>query len=96
MDLVQFFFSLINLASLVPLAVATGIGIVHPYRAVSMMVMTIVVFGLVPLPAIYLLRRRGGLAAMPGSRMWASRLGALKAVGSRSRSRTPSSACRWR
>lgn len=80
-DLVQFFFSLVNLASLVPLAIATGLGIVHPYRSVSMMIMTVIVFGLVPMPAIYLLRRRGGLYDMPGGGVWASRLGPLKALG---------------
>lgn len=79
-DLLQFFFSLLNLASLVPLALLTGLGFVHPYRAVSFMLMTTVVFGLLPLPAIYLLRRRGGLAAMPGGRIWGTRFGAGKAV----------------
>lgn len=81
-DLVQFFFSLVNLASLVPLAIATGIGLVHPYRALSMMVMTTIVFAIVPLPATYLLRRRGALAAMPNARAWTSRFGILKAIGS--------------
>ncbi len=80
-DLVQFFFSLVNLASLVPLAIATGLGLVHPYRSVSMMVMTVIVFGIVPMPAIYMLRRRGGLADMPEGGVWASRLGPLKAIG---------------
>ena len=80
-DLLQFFFSLVNLASLVPLAVVTGLGLVHPYRAASMMLMTVIVFGVVPMPAIYLLRRRGGLTSMPGGHVWASGLGALKAIG---------------
>jgi hypothetical protein len=79
MDLLQFFFSLVNLASLVPLALATGLGFVHPYRALSMMLMTAIVFGLVPMPAIYLLRRRGGLANMPAGRAWA-RFGVPKAI----------------
>ena len=35
-DLLQFFFSLVNLASLVPIALLTGLGFVHPYRALSM------------------------------------------------------------
>lgn len=80
-DLLQFFFSLVNLASLVPLAVVTGLGLVHPYRAASMMIMTMIVFGLIPMPAIYLLRRRGGLTSMPGGHVWASGLGTLKAIG---------------
>ncbi len=79
-DLLQFFFSLVNLASLVPLALLTGLGLVHPYRAASMMLMTIVVFGVVPIPAVYLLRRRGALATMPGGRVWATRFGPCKAI----------------
>jgi hypothetical protein len=77
-DMVGFFVSLINLASMVPLALVTGLGLVHPYRAVSMLVMTALIFHLSPLPACYLLRRRGGLAAMPASRIWRTRLGGLK------------------
>lgn len=80
-DLVQFFFSLVNLASLVPLAIATGMGLVHPYRALSMLIMTTIVFA-IPLPATYLLRRRGALAAMPNAGAWTSRFGPLKAIGS--------------
>ncbi len=81
MDLIQFFFSLINLASLVPLAVMTGLGFVHPYRSASMMVMTAVIFGIIPMPAIYMLRRRGGLAAMSGGgKIWGSRFAFLKAI----------------
>lgn len=80
LDLLQFFFSLVNLASLVPLAVVTGLGLVHPYRAASMMLMTVIVFGVVPMPAIYLLRRRGGLTSMAGGHVWASGFGVLKAI----------------
>jgi hypothetical protein len=80
LDLVQFFLSLVNLASLVPLAVATGLNLVHPYRAISMMIMTLIVFGIVPMPAIYMLRRRGGLANMTGGTVWASHVGPLKAI----------------
>jgi hypothetical protein len=80
-DLLQFFFSLVNLASLVPLAVATGLGLVHPYRSASMMLMTMLVFGVVPMPAIYLLRRRGKLNSMAGGAVWAGPFGALKAIG---------------
>jgi Glycosyl transferase family group 2 len=79
-DLLQFFFSLVNLASLVPLGILTGLGFVHPYRAASMLVMSVIVFGLVPIPAIYLLRRRGGLGGMPAGRIWGTRFGAWKAV----------------
>lgn len=81
LDLVQFFFSLINLASLVPAAIATGLGILHPYRALSYMVMSLIIFGLVPIPAVFMLRRRGALAAMPAAGAWASRFGPLKAAG---------------
>jgi hypothetical protein len=80
LDLVQFFFSLINLASLVPLAIATGLGLVHPYRSLSMMLMTVIVFGIMPIPSIYLLRRGGNLAALPAGKIWASRTGWAKAV----------------
>jgi hypothetical protein len=78
-DMVGFFFSLINLASMVPLALVTGFGFVHPYRALSMLAMTVLIFGLAPLPACYLLRRRGGLARMPASRIWRTPLGGVKA-----------------
>ena len=80
LDLLQFFFSLINIASIVPFAVITGLGIVHPYRALAMGLISLAIFSVVPIPAIYLLRRRGGLAAMPANRIWRSRFGAWKAV----------------
>lgn len=79
-DLLQFFFSLVNLASLVPLAIVTGLGLVHPYRSASMLVMSLIVFGLVPIPAIFMLRRRGALAAMPAAGIWGSRFAPWKAV----------------
>jgi cellulose synthase/poly-beta-1,6-N-acetylglucosamine synthase-like glycosyltransferase len=81
-DLFQFFFSLVNLASLVPISLLTGLGFMHPYQAVSMTLLSFLVFGLVPMPAIYLLRRRGALAAMPAGRVWATRFGACKAIAS--------------
>jgi hypothetical protein len=80
LDLLQFFFSLVNLASLVPLALLTGLGVVHPYRAVSMMAMSALVFGLVPLPTILLLRR-GRLRTLQAGRVWRSRFGLWKAIG---------------
>ncbi len=80
LDLLQFFFSLINIASIVPFAVLTGLGRVHPYRALSMVLISLVIFSIISIPAIYLLRRRGGLAGMPANRIWRSRLGAWKAV----------------
>jgi len=54
----------------------------HPYQAMSMALLSFFVFGLMPTPAIYLLRRRGALAAMPGGRVWATRFGACKAIAS--------------
>jgi cellulose synthase/poly-beta-1,6-N-acetylglucosamine synthase-like glycosyltransferase len=81
-DLFQFFFSLVNLASLVPISLVTGLGYIHPYQAVSMALLTFFIFGLVPTPAIYLLRRRGALAAMPAGGVWATRFGACKAIAS--------------
>ena len=78
LDLLQFFFSLINIASIVPFAVMTGLGIVHPYTALSMGLISLAIFSIVPIPAIYLLRRRGGLAAMPANRIWRSRFGAVE------------------
>jgi Glycosyl transferase family group 2 len=81
-DLFQFFFSLVNLASLVPISLVAGIGFMHPYHALSMALLSFLIFGLVPTPAIYLLRRRGGLAAMPAGRAWATRFGAGKAIAS--------------
>ena len=78
-DLLQFFFSLVNLASLIPLALLTGIGLVHPYRSVSMMAMSAVVFGLVPLPAVLMLRR-GRLRTLPAGRIWRTRFGLWKAI----------------
>jgi cellulose synthase/poly-beta-1,6-N-acetylglucosamine synthase-like glycosyltransferase len=80
LDLFQFFFSLINIASIVPFAVITGLGIVHPYTALTMGLLSLAVFSIVSLPAIYLLRRRGGMDAMPANRVWRSRYGAWKAV----------------
>jgi hypothetical protein len=47
-----------------------------------MTVLSLLVFGVVPVPAIYLLRRRGGLAAMPAARVWATRFGPCKAIAS--------------
>jgi len=79
LDLLQFFFSLINIASIVPFAVMTGLGIVHPYTALAMGLISFAIFSLVTIPAIYLLRRRGGLAAMPANRIWRTRFGAWKA-----------------
>jgi cellulose synthase/poly-beta-1,6-N-acetylglucosamine synthase-like glycosyltransferase len=78
-DLLQFFFSLINIATIVPFAVLTGLGVVHPYRALIMGVISIAIFNVVTFPAIYLLRRRGGMEAMPHNRMWRGRFGAWKA-----------------
>ncbi|MET0280133.1 MAG: glycosyltransferase family 2 protein [Steroidobacteraceae bacterium] len=80
LDLLQFFFSLINIASIIPFAVLTGLGIVHPYTALAMGLISFVVFS-VALPAIYLLRRRGGLEAMPANHVWRTRFGGWKAVG---------------
>jgi cellulose synthase/poly-beta-1,6-N-acetylglucosamine synthase-like glycosyltransferase len=80
LDLLQFFFSLINIASIVPFAVITGLGIVHPYRALAMGTISLAIFSLIPIPAIYLLRRRGGLAAMPANHVWRTRFGAWKAT----------------
>jgi hypothetical protein len=80
LDLLQFFFSLINIATIVPFAILTGLGFVHPYRALSMGLISIVIFNVVSLPAMYLLRRRGGLASMPANRLWRTRFGAAKAI----------------
>jgi len=80
LDLFQFFFSLINVASIVPFAVLTGLGIVHPYTALTMGLISLAVFSIVSIPTIYLLRRRGGLEAMPANRVWRTRFGAWKAV----------------
>lgn len=80
MDLLQFFFSLLNIASIVPFAVLTGLGIVHPYTALAMGLISIAIFTLLSIPAIYLLRRRGGLDAMPANRAWRTRFGPWKAV----------------
>jgi cellulose synthase/poly-beta-1,6-N-acetylglucosamine synthase-like glycosyltransferase len=79
LDLLQFFFSLINIASIIPFAVLTGLGIVHPYTALAMGTISFVIFS-VALPAIYLLRRRGGLASMQANHVWRSRFGGWKAV----------------
>jgi cellulose synthase/poly-beta-1,6-N-acetylglucosamine synthase-like glycosyltransferase len=79
LDLLLFFFSLINIASIVPFAILTGLGLVHPYTALAMGSIAFVVFSL-GIPAIYLLRRRGGLAAMQANHVWSTRFGALKAV----------------
>jgi hypothetical protein len=79
-DLLQFFFSLVNLATLVPISLIAGLGFMHPYRAMSMTLLSFLVFGLVPVPAIYLLRRRGGLATMPAGKVWATRFGPCKAI----------------
>jgi hypothetical protein len=81
-DLFQFFFSLVNLASLVPISLVAGLGFMHPYHAVSMALLSFLIFGLVPTPAIYLLRRRGALAVMPAGRVWTTRFGACKAIAS--------------
>jgi cellulose synthase/poly-beta-1,6-N-acetylglucosamine synthase-like glycosyltransferase len=81
-DLLQFFFSLVNLATLVPISLVAGLGFMHPYRAMSMTLLSFFVFGLVPVPAIYLLRRRGALTVMPAGRVWATRFGACKAIAS--------------
>jgi|GEM_PF-1381206 len=78
-DLLQFFFSLINIASIVPFAVLAGLGIVHPYTALAMGLISFAIFGILTIPAIYLLRRRGGFAAMPANRIWRTRFGAWKA-----------------
>jgi cellulose synthase/poly-beta-1,6-N-acetylglucosamine synthase-like glycosyltransferase len=80
LDLLQFFFSLINIATIVPFSVLTGLGLVHPYRAMIIGLISIAIFNVVSVPAMYLLRRRGGLAAMPANRLWRTRLGAVKAV----------------
>jgi cellulose synthase/poly-beta-1,6-N-acetylglucosamine synthase-like glycosyltransferase len=80
MDLLGFFFSLLNIASIVPLAIATGFGLVHPYRALAMGVISFALFSFVPIPALYLLRRRGGLAKMPANHIWRTRFGGFKAV----------------
>jgi hypothetical protein len=47
-----------------------------------MALLSFLIFGLVPTPAIYLLRRRGALAAMPEGRVWTTRFGAWKAIAS--------------
>jgi hypothetical protein len=80
LDLLQFFFSLINIASIVPFAVITGLGIVHPYTALTMGLISLAIFAFVPIPAIYLLRRRGNIDAMPANRVWRTRFGAWKAA----------------
>jgi cellulose synthase/poly-beta-1,6-N-acetylglucosamine synthase-like glycosyltransferase len=80
LDLFQFFFSMINIASIVPFAVITGLGIVHPYTALTIGLISLAIFSLVSIPAIYMLRRRGGLHAMPANRVWRTRFGAWKAA----------------
>jgi cellulose synthase/poly-beta-1,6-N-acetylglucosamine synthase-like glycosyltransferase len=80
LDLFQFFFSLINIASIVPFAVVTGLGIVDPYTALTMGLISLAVFSFVSIPAIYLLRRRGGLNNMQANRIWRTRFGGWKAV----------------
>ena len=80
LDLFQFFFSLINVASIVPFAVLTGLGAVHPYTALTMGLISLAIFSIVSIPTIYMLRRRGALKAMPANRVWRGRFGAWKAV----------------
>jgi cellulose synthase/poly-beta-1,6-N-acetylglucosamine synthase-like glycosyltransferase len=80
LDLFQFFFSLINIASIVPFAVLTGLGVVHPYTALAMGLISLAAFSIVSIPAIYMLRRRGAMKAMPANRIWRGRFGAFKAV----------------
>lgn len=80
LDLFQFFFSLINIASIVPFAVVTGLGIVDPYTALTMGLVSLAVFNIVSIPVIYLLRRRGGLNNMQANRIWRTRFGGWKAV----------------
>jgi cellulose synthase/poly-beta-1,6-N-acetylglucosamine synthase-like glycosyltransferase len=78
-DLFQFFFSLINVASIVPFSVLTGLGFVHPYTALTMGLMSLAIFS-IAIPTNYVLRRRGGLKAMSANRVWRGPLGAWKAA----------------
>jgi cellulose synthase/poly-beta-1,6-N-acetylglucosamine synthase-like glycosyltransferase len=79
LDLLQFFFSLINIASIVPFAIFTGFGFAHPYRALSMGVLSFGLFGIVSIPAMYMLRR-GNLKNLPANRLWRTRFGGWKAA----------------
>jgi len=79
LDLLQFFFSLINIASIVPLAIVTGLGFAHPYRALSMGVLSFALFGIVSIPAMYMLRR-GNLKNLQANRLWRTRFGGWKAA----------------
>jgi cellulose synthase/poly-beta-1,6-N-acetylglucosamine synthase-like glycosyltransferase len=79
-DLFQFFFSLINVASIVPFSVMTGLGLVHPYTALTMGLISLGIFSIASIPAIYMLRRRGALKKMAANRVWRGRFGAWKAV----------------
>lgn len=79
-DLFQFFFSLINVASIVPFAVMTGLGAVHPYTALTMGLISLAIFSIVSIPTIYMLRRRGALKAMSANRVWRGPFGAWKAA----------------
>jgi cellulose synthase/poly-beta-1,6-N-acetylglucosamine synthase-like glycosyltransferase len=78
-DLFQFFFSLINVASIVPFSVLTGLGFVHPYTALTMGLMSLAIFS-IAIPTNYVLRRRGGLKTMSANRVWRGPLGAWKAA----------------
>jgi hypothetical protein len=59
-----------------------GLGFLHPFHAMSMALLSFVIFGLIPTPAIYLLRRKGGLASMPAGKVWTTRFGVCKAIAS--------------
>ncbi len=80
LDLLQFFFSLINIASIVPFAILTGLGFAHPFRALSMGVLSFALFGIVSIPAMYMLRRRGNLKNLQANHIWRTRFGGWKAA----------------
>ena len=80
LDLLQFFFSLINIASIIPFAILTGFGLAHPYRALSMGLLSFALFGIVSIPAMYMLRRQGNLKTLQAGRIWRPPFGGFKAT----------------
>jgi hypothetical protein len=71
---------LINIASIVPFAVLTGLGFAHPYCALSMGLLSLALFGIVSIPQMYMLRRRGNLKNLQANHIWRTQFGGWKAA----------------
>ncbi len=80
-DLIGFFLSMLNLASIVPAALAVGLGFVPVGRAFSRILLASMIFLCLGTALFWRVRRKGNLGRMTHGKTWQGLLGRAKAIG---------------